>query len=50
VIGLAATNDGQGYWLFATDGGVFSFGDAVFHGSMGGQPLNAPVVGGATPA
>jgi lipoprotein-anchoring transpeptidase ErfK/SrfK len=33
-----------GYWLFALDGGVFSFGDARFHGSMGGTPLNAPVV------
>jgi hypothetical protein len=29
----------------ASDGGVFSFGAAKFYGSMGGQPLNAPVVG-----
>jgi hypothetical protein len=29
----------------ASDGGVFSFGDAQFKGSMGGQRLNAPVVG-----
>jgi hypothetical protein len=29
---------------------VFSFGDAPFYGSMGGTPLNAPVVGiAATP-
>ena len=34
----------------AADGGIFSFGDAAFHGSMGGQPLNAPIVGmAATP-
>ncbi len=33
------------YWEVATDGGVFSFGKAAFHGSMGGHPLNAPVVG-----
>jgi hypothetical protein len=34
----------------ASDGGVFSFGDAAFHGSMGGLPINAPVVGmAATP-
>jgi lipoprotein-anchoring transpeptidase ErfK/SrfK len=33
-----------GYWLFALDGGVFSFGNARFHGSMGGTALNAPVV------
>jgi hypothetical protein len=24
---------------------VFSFGDANFYGSMGGKPLNAPIVG-----
>jgi len=34
-----------GYWLGAADGGVFAFGDAQFHGSMAGQPLDAPVVG-----
>jgi SpoIID/LytB domain protein len=34
-----------GYWLAAADGGVFSFGDAQFYGSMGGQPLNQPIVG-----
>ena len=50
VVGMAATADGGGYWLAATDGGVFSFGDAQFHGSMGGQHLNAPIVGiAATP-
>ncbi len=26
-----------GYWLVASDGGVFTFGDAGFYGSMGGQ-------------
>jgi hypothetical protein len=31
-------------WLVASDGGVFSFGDAAFHGSMGATPLNKPVV------
>jgi len=35
----------QGYWQVATDGGVFSFGNAAFHGSMGGTPLNQPIVG-----
>ncbi len=29
----------------AADGGIFAFGDAGFYGSMGGQHLNAPVVG-----
>jgi len=35
----------DGYWEVASDGGIFSFGDAQFHGSMGGKHLNAPVVG-----
>jgi hypothetical protein len=34
-----------GYWLVASDGGIFSFGDASFYGSMGGTPLNKPIVG-----
>ncbi len=34
-----------GYWLDAADGGVFTFGNARFFGSMGGTPLNRPVVG-----
>jgi hypothetical protein len=37
-----------GYRLVASDGGIFSFGTAPFHGSMGGKPLNAPVVGMAS--
>jgi hypothetical protein len=35
----------SGYDEVAADGGVFSFGNAGYHGSMAGQPLNAPVVG-----
>jgi len=33
------------YWLVAADGGIFSFGGLPFYGSMGGHPLNAPMVG-----
>ncbi|MGI8808586.1 MAG: hypothetical protein ACR2KK_12215 [Acidimicrobiales bacterium] len=36
--------DGRGYWLVASDGGIFAF-DAAFHGSMGGTRLNKPVTG-----
>ena len=36
-----------GYDLVAGDGGVFSFGDAPFSGSLGGLRLNAPIVSGA---
>jgi hypothetical protein len=31
--------------LVAKDGGVFSFGDAAFHGSTGALHLNAPIIG-----
>ena len=36
---------GQGYRFVASDGGIFSYGDAGFYGSAGGTALNAPVVG-----
>jgi len=40
----------QDYREVASDGGVFSFGNAQFYGSMGGTPLNKPIVGiAATP-
>ncbi|HEX4219619.1 MAG TPA: hypothetical protein VHZ02_14685, partial [Acidimicrobiales bacterium] len=45
---MTMTPDGDGYWLVASDGGIFSFGDAVYYGSMGGQHLNAPMRGMAT--
>jgi len=45
AVGIASTPDGQGYWLVASDGGVFAFGDAMFYGSMGGKRLSEPVVG-----
>jgi hypothetical protein len=35
----------QGYWEVASDGGVFTFGNAQFFGSLGGQDLAGPVVG-----
>jgi len=46
---LAATA-GQGYWLVASDGGIFTFGDAGYYGSTGAIHLNQPIVGmAATP-
>jgi hypothetical protein len=30
------TSSGKGYWQVASDGGVFSYGDAGFHGSLPG--------------
>ena len=57
IVGMARTPGSQGYWLAASDGGVFAppsgtFGtsDAGFYGSMGNRHLNRPVVGiAATP-
>jgi hypothetical protein len=40
----------SGYRLYATDGGVFDFGSASFHGSTGGTHLNQPIVGAAPTA
>jgi hypothetical protein len=45
---MASTPNGAGYWLVASDGGVFSFGDARFHGSLADQHLRARVVGMAS--
>jgi hypothetical protein len=42
---MAATPDGKGYWLVASDGGIFAYGDAGFSGSAGSLHLNQPVVG-----
>ncbi len=42
---MAATPTGGGYWLVASDGGIFTFGNAAFHGSAGNLDLVRPVVG-----
>jgi hypothetical protein len=46
--GMAAAGSKDGYWVVGDDGGVFSFGSAAFHGSMGGKSIAAPVVGMAS--
>jgi hypothetical protein len=50
MVGLTSTPSGRGYWEVAADGGVFAYGDAGFYGSMGGTPLNQPIVGMAPTA
>jgi N-acetylmuramoyl-L-alanine amidase len=50
VVGMASTPDGKGYWLVASDGGIFTFGGATFYGSEGGAQLTAPIVGMASPS
>ncbi len=49
-VGMATNPTGSGYWEAASDGGVFTFGGATFHGSMGGRLLNWPIVGMAATA
>src|ERR1700722_19651036 len=50
IVGIAARADGLGYWLVASDGGIFAYGDAQFYGSTGGIALNKPIVGMASDA
>jgi endoglucanase len=45
VVGMATAAGGGGYWLVASDGGIFSFGNAPFYGSTGGLRLNQPITG-----
>ncbi|MDQ1489679.1 MAG: hypothetical protein QOJ23_2193, partial [Actinomycetota bacterium] len=44
VQSLVPDGGGHGYWLVASDGGIFAF-DAPFRGSMGAMKLNNQVVG-----
>jgi len=46
-VGIAPTPDGKGYWLTQAGGGVFSYGDAHFYGSLPGEGVvpAAPIVG-----
>ncbi len=45
INGMVASADGKGYWMVASDGGVFAFGDAGFVGSLGASPPANPIVG-----
>jgi len=50
IVGIAPgtpINGDASYYLVGSDGGIFTFLGAMFYGSMGGIPLNAPVVGTA---
>ena len=44
VQSLVPDSDGVGYWLVASDGGIFAF-NAPFKGSMGDKKLAKPVTG-----
>ena len=45
VRGAVGTATGEGAWVVGPDGGIFTFGDARFFGSMGATRLNEPMVG-----
>jgi len=45
LVGIAGTPLGRGYWLAGSDGGIFTFGNARFHGSTGNVRLKQPIVG-----
>jgi hypothetical protein len=44
IVGMAATPSGHGYWLAASDGGIFAFADARFQGSAASIPPGAGFV------
>ena len=50
-VGIAATPTAGGYWLVGADGGVFTFGDAQFYGSLPGIGVHVSDIVGmaATP-
>jgi len=41
---IISTPTGNGYYVFAGDGGVFAYGDALFVGSVAGESLQGPIV------
>ena len=45
VVGIATGGADHGYYLVGSDGGVFGFGRARYHGSMAGSHLRASVLG-----
>ena len=45
IVGMAQTGDGGGYWLVASDGGIFNYGDAPSNGSTGGLGTEQADVG-----
>ena len=47
---MAATPDGRGYWLVASDGGVFTFGDAGYFGSAASVNPGAGSIVAISPA
>lgn len=47
AVAIMHTPSNAGYWIVFADGGVDSFGDAKFYGSLGGKPINRPICNGS---
>ena len=45
IVSMVPTRNQLGYWMVASDGGIFSYGNAPFYGSTGNIVLNKPIVG-----
>ena len=45
IVDMVPSRDRHGYWMVASDGGIFSYGDTRFFGSTGALTLNKPIVG-----
>lgn len=48
VTGMARTGSGKGYWVAATDGGVYAYGDALFAGAATGLSRSIVDIAGAS--
>jgi hypothetical protein len=48
-VGVSSAPDGNGYWLVASDGGIFNFGDAAFSGSAVSNAISNGVAVGTSP-
>jgi hypothetical protein len=44
---IAATADGQGYWITTALGKIYPFGDAPNDGDMSGTHLNGAIIAAA---
>jgi hypothetical protein len=44
IVSTLVDHSQSGYWLVASDGGVFAYGDTHFYGSTGNINLNQPIV------
>ena len=44
AVAITVTNTANGYWILDSSGAIYTFGDAVHHGSTAGINLNSPII------